>query len=134
MYIIFAGVILAYGLVQLVLWITFHAISLCWGILFPFHFRQMKLTKKLKYVHISTVLVALLLPIIPALLLLFKDGYVIIDTPTTFCAGRSLEYTFYALILPLSILLAITTSVFIIILWIIMKVCAQEHNYVVISR
>ena len=94
MYIIFAGVILAYGLVQLVLWITFHAISLCWGILFPFHFRQMKLTKKLKYVHISTVLVALLLPIIPALLLLFKDGYVIIDTPTTFCAGRSLEYTF----------------------------------------
>lgn len=82
----------------------------------------MKLAKKLKYVHISTVLVALLLPIIPALLLLLKDGYVIIDTPTTFCAGRSAEFTFYALILPLSILLAIATSAFIIILWIIMKV------------
>ena len=119
---IIAGVMLAYGLVQLVLWITFHAISLCWGILFPFHFRQMKLAKKLKYIHISTVLVALLLPIIPALLLLLKDGYVIIDTPTTFCAGRSPEFTFYALILPLSILLAIATSAFIIMLWIIMKV------------
>lgn len=81
----------------------------------------MKLTKKLKYIRISTVLVALLLPAIPALLLL-KDGYVIIDTSTTFCAGRSAEYTFYALILPLSILLAIATLAFVILLWVIMKV------------
>ena len=81
----------------------------------------MKTDKKLKYIHTSTVLVALILPAIPALLLL-KDGYVIIDTPTTFCAGRSPEYTFYALILPLSVLLAVATSAFIIILWTLIKV------------
>ena len=126
MYAHIVGVILAYGLVQLVLWVTLHAISLCWGILFPFHFRRMKTDKKLKYIHIITVLVAVLLPMIPALLLL-KDGYVIIDTPTTFCAGRSPVYTFYAEILPLSILLAITTSAFIIMLWIIMKVSYVDN-------
>ena len=120
------GIILAYGLAQLVLWVTFHAVSLCWGILFPFHFRRMKADKKLKYIHITTVLSALLLPTIPALLLL-KDGYVIIDTPTTFCAGRSAAHTFYALILPLSIMLAIATSAFIIMLWILLKVSHADN-------
>ena len=120
------GVTLAYGLVQLVLWVTFHAISLCWGILFPFHFRRMKADKKLKYIHITTVLSALLLPTIPALLLL-KDGYVIIDTPTTFCAGRSAVYSFYAIILPLSILLATATTALVIMLWEIMKVHVQTY-------
>ena len=81
----------------------------------------MKSDKKLKYIHISTVLTALILPVIPSLLLL-SDGYVIIDRPTTFCVGRSPDYTYYALILPLSILLAVATSAFIITLWIIMKV------------
>ena len=115
------GIIFTYGLAQLVLWITFHAISLCWGIIFPFHFRRMKADKKLKYIHYTTVLVALVLPAIPAFLLLI-DGYTIIDTPTTFCSGRSPTYTFYALILPQSGLLAIATSALIIMLWIIMKV------------
>ena len=113
------------------LWVTFHAVSLCWGILFPFHFRRMKADKKLKYIHIITVFAALLLPVFPSLLLL-KDGYVFIDTPATFCAGRSPVYTFYALILPLSILLAIATSALIIMLWVIMKVdirLSKHHTF-----
>ena len=75
----------------------------------------------MKYVHITTVLLALFLPTIPALLHL-KHGYTMTDTPTTVCTGRDAAVTFFTLILPASILLAVATSMLVIIFWTILKV------------
>ena len=115
------GIIFMYGIAQLGLFVLFHAVGLCWGIAFPFHYRRFQAEEKLKYIHITTVLIALLLPSVPALLHL-KEGYSVSNTPTTVCFGRSMAVTFFSLILPLSIILAITTSIFVIMFWIILKV------------
>ena len=110
-----------YGVAQLGLFVLFHAVGLCWGVLFPFHFRQFKAEEKLKYIHITTVLIALLLPMVPALLHLEK-GYGVASSPTVVCLGRSVDVTFFSLVLPLSAILAVATSILIIMFWIIFKV------------
>ena len=116
-----AGIILTYGEAQLGYWVAFHAIGLCWGIVFPVHFRLMKTGKKLKYYHITTVLLALILSAFPALIHL-HDGYSMGNSPTTLCIGRNVAVTFFALILPLSGLIAVATSALIIMFWKIFKV------------
>ena len=125
--ILFAGTIFIYGLAQLGYWVTFHAIALSWGIIFPFHFRRMKMEKKLKYFHVTTVLIALSFPMLPALIHL-HDGYVMANTRTTICLGRSVAVTFFALILPLSVLTAMATSALIIVFWKILKVLRTKHT------
>ena len=112
-----------YGMAQLGLFVLCHAVGLCWGIVFPFHFRQFKAKEKLKYIHITTVLTVLLLPLVPALLHL-KSGYGIADSPTIICQGRSIDVTFFTFILPMSAILAVATSVLVIMFWKIFKV----HN------
>ena len=116
-----AGVFSTYGQAQLGYWVAFHAISLCWAIVFPFHFRRMKAEGKLKYFHIVTVLIAMLFPTLPALINL-RDGYIMADRPTTLCIGRNVDIIFFALVLPLCVLIAVAISALIIMFWKILKV------------
>ena len=118
---------------QLGLFILFHAIGLFWGVVFPFHFRKFKAEGKLKYIHIATVLIALLLPLVPALLHL-ERGYVVANSPTVVCYGRSIDVTFFSFILPLSSILAVTTSILIIMFWIIFKVSLLKKMSVHIDQ
>ena len=113
--------IITYGEAQVGFWVAFHAVELCWGVIFPYHFRRMKTERKIKYFHIIAILLALVFPILPAFINL-HDGYIMADTPTTVCFGRSNTVTFFGLILPLSILIAVATSALIITFWKILKV------------
>ena len=123
------GIVFTYGMSQLGIFILFHAVGLCWGVVFPFHFWKFKAEGKLKYVHIATLLIALLLPLVPALLQL-KDGYVVANSPTVICYGRSIDITFFSFILPMSTILAVATSILTIMFWIIFKVNTSDsmHN------
>ena len=82
---------------------------------------------KLKYFHITTVLIALFFPMLPSLILL-HDGYAMrmANARTTICLGRSIAVTFFALILPLGVLTALATSALIIVFWKILKVCTKH--------
>ena len=110
-----------YGVLQLNIWAMFHALGLCWGLVFPFHYRTFKAEGKIKYIHIATVIVALLVPTLPALLYL-KSGYAALFTPTRVCTGRSLTVTYFAFLLPSSIILATTTFALGVVFWTILKV------------
>ena len=85
--------------------------------------------KKLKYFHITTVLLALLLPILPSLIHL-NDGYIKANMRTTLCFGRSPAVTFFALILPLSGLMAVATSALVTVFWKILKVSYKPYMHV----
>ena len=76
---------------------------------------------KLKYIHLTTIFLGLFLPTLPALLHL-KDGYTITDSPTTLCTGRNKDITFFALVFPSSVLIAISTAACVIIFWNVLKV------------
>ena len=119
--IFFPGFVYYYGLLQSTFWIVFHVAALFWGIQFPFHYRQFKENGYIKYIHIATVATAVLVPLVSGLAPL-KDGYVPARFPPVVCIARNTGYTFYGIELPVSILLAITTSLLIVTFWIILKV------------
>ncbi len=120
-YIIHAGIIAIYVLLLTTLFLTFHAVGLSWGIIFPFHYRRFKAQGRIKYIHASTVVLGLVLPAIPALLHLIH-GYTIGIDVHSGCIGRNESIAYFFVTLPVNILAAVTTIVFMILLWKIFKV------------
>ncbi len=106
---------------QIILLVTFHALGLGWSILFPFHYRRFKISGRIKYIHVATIVLSLVVPTIPALLPLIH-GYTITSGPFGFCVPRDIDTTYFTLALPTSILMAITTSVFVSLFWRLLKV------------
>ena len=115
------GIMNVYIVAQVILLTVFHALGIGWSILFPFHYRRFKATRKIKFIHVATIVLGVVVPIIPALLLLLH-GYTITSGPFGYCVARNIDTTYFTLVLPLSILMAITTSVFVILFWRILKV------------
>ena len=118
---LYTGVVYYYSLIQITMWLLFHSGAMFWSIVFPFHYRRWKLEGRVKYVHITTVILALLVPAISPFTALLKDGYVI-TTSTYVCLGRNSDVSFATLVLPISIFGAIGSSMLIIIFWTILKV------------
>lgn len=122
----YCSYIIIYVLIQGSLFITFHVLGLCWGIVFPFHYRRFKVEGRIKYIHITSVILALALPAISALLHLI-DGYsigpgLIIIISNSVCGGRSRAITYFTTVLPLSVLSSMTMSVLVIMFWKLLKV------------
>ena len=106
---------------QISLLVAFHALGLCWGIVFPFHYKRVKAEGRIKYIHVTTVVLAFVLPAIPALLHLI-EGYSIAPGSFGICFGQNKAIVYFTMILPMSILLATATSVLVISFWKIFKV------------
>ena len=115
-----SGMVYVYGSLQACCWITIMTLAIFWAITFPFHYERFKASGRLKYFHITAVVLAITLPAIPALALL-RDGYHISRFP--FCTGRSLNTIFYGFVLPFSILCGTTTTLMVIASWNMFKVC-----------
>jgi hypothetical protein len=103
------------------IWGGLHAGFVFWGLRYPFSYRTFKLLGRARYAHIISVLVAVLLPL-PAALIHLKGGYVITANPSLTCAGRNTDYTYYTFVLPLSVMLTITTCLIVLIFWTLLKV------------
>ena len=116
-----AGITDFYVFSQISLWRMFHTLGLCWSIVFPFHYRRFKTEGRIKHIHVSTVVLGLVLPSIPALLPLI-DGYVIIPGQHHFCTGSNVTIIFFIVVFPVSILVATSTTMLVIIFWKIFKV------------
>ena len=118
------GIVGVYLLLHITLLVTFHAVGLSWGIIFPFHYRKFKADGRIKYIHATTIVLGLVLPAIPALLHLI-EGYTIGIDLRSSCNGRNKKINYSLIILPISILGAVTASVFAILLWKIFKVISR---------
>ena len=118
------GFVHIYALGQVSLWIVFHAFGLLRGVAFPFFYQKIKREGALKYIHISTVVAAFTLPLVPALLHLI-DGYSIVPSPVNICIGRNIAITYYSLVLPMSILFATRTTILILLSRKIIKVATR---------
>ncbi len=89
-------------------WTALHIAFLFWGVSFPFSYRQLTISGRIHYAHIISVLLALLLPL-PGALVPLKEGFVITHYPTIACIGRNADYNYYLLILPICIILGVTS-------------------------
>ena len=120
------GFVHSYALEQISLWTVFHAIGLLKSIYFPFFYRKIKREGASKYIHISTVVVALVLPIVPALLHLI-DGYSIAPSPVVICTSRNITITYYSLVLPVSVPFGTTITILILLFRKIFRVPHPLH-------
>ena len=103
---------------------------------FPFQANAFKKTDRMKYLHIASVLVGLLVPFLPVVATMIQFsygkssaeavkgglGFGIIRFPPILCVGRHKDTTFYSLILPLCMILAVEITFLINVFWIIHKV------------
>ena len=122
------GFLFTYGLEQLSMWGLLHAVFLFYAVVFPFSYRRLKLSGRIRYAHIFCVVLALVIPL-PAALIHLKDGHNSIYTPTLVCAGRNTDYTYYTFVLPLSIILCVTSCLLVGIIWTIFNVRLSIYSY-----
>lgn len=106
---------------QISLWILLHAIGIFRSIFFPFSYERIKAAGKQKYIIWSTDVAGLILPLTPSMLHLI-DGYSITPSTVDICVGRNAAISYFTLVLPFSILFALTTILLIAIFWKILKV------------
>ncbi len=119
----YTGMVFYYVLLQLALWWIFHVVVLFWKIRFPFHARRFESARRFKYIHIACVALGLLVPWIPIIAVFAKGGFTMTTFPQLLCTGREADPTFYALVLPVIILLQIGVTLLIILFWTVHKVC-----------
>ena len=111
-----------YAIIHIALWWIFNLCAIFWKVQFPFHSRYYDQTNKTRYVHITCVVTAIVLPIYAPLAISLKDGFVLTRFPPIVCLGRDVDVNFYTVVAPTTILFAIGTTTLLLILWRIRQV------------
>ena len=104
------------GLVYHMFWI-FHIVILFWRIVFPFHARSYETRGYFRYIHIGMVVAAIVLPLESVSVFLGTGGLTIPRFPPVACFAREPDASYFAFVLPISIISATGVSLLIIILW-----------------
>ena len=94
---------------------------LFWAIVYPLSFRRRKLSGQIRYMHVISVALAVILPLLTGLLPL-KDGFVTTQYPTITCLPRSTDYVYAVFVLPVCTLLACAMSLMAVVFWVLCKV------------
>ena len=124
----FIGIVFYYGVFQVAVWWFCHVVSLFWWIQFPFHARSFKSAHRVKFIHISMVIVGLILPALPVIVAFTagepsRCGFGLSTFPPTNCDSKqSAPVTFYSLVLPVNLILVTGIPLLVITFWIIHKV------------
>ena len=122
----------------------FHTTALLWKIQFPFHARSFETSHRVKYIHIGCVVAGFLLPLIPVItsmitfaVKLKSDevrkskgitfasggmGYGLTRFPPILCTGTNKNAVFYALALPINLIVMYGITVLIFLFYSIHKV------------
>ena len=85
-------------------------------------FMQIKMQHKLKHIHLLVVCLMVVVPIIPVAAVFGTGGFINARFPPLLCLSKNADAAFFALFLPMSILLAIGVSLMIGAVWTIRKV------------
>ena len=126
---IFSGVVFMYIQLQLWIWLFFHILSLFWGVKFPFHYRSYQQSGRVKYVHVATVVIGILVPLIPAFLPFALNGYgYSIRVPPVFCVPIDISLFVYPVALPVGLLSMFSTVLFLIVFRSISKVIVIKNS------
>lgn len=114
-----------YNHVQLAVWMLLQAVFMFWSMAYPFSFRQLKISGRIRYAHIISVVLALLIPL-PSVFTHFNGGNIYITSSVYPCLGRNYDYLYYSFILPMSILEVGGMILLVLIIWTIFKVRLHE--------
>ena len=103
------------------MWAVLQAVFMFWSVAHPFSFRQLKITGNIRYAHIISILLALLIPL-PSAFTQLAGGSVFVTSLVLPCLGLNTNYIYYTFILPISLLLIGDAILLVLIVWILFKV------------
>ena len=103
------------------LWTVFLAMSLMWMGTCPKSYARSKEAGHFRLLHILSIVVALMVPIVASLIQL-EVGFRRVGFPPIVCLGRSESYLYYALSLPISVMGVAPSAGLVIIGWMLIKV------------
>ena len=125
--------------------------ALLWSVQCPFRVQLYKTTNKIKYIHIICILIGLLFPMLPIIAsmadfaadiqsdeslmgrnITFASGgmgYGLTRFPPILCTSTDRNVGFYALILPINIMLPIGITILILLLWSFHRVSVNYRLY-----
>ena len=118
------GTVSYYTVLQLALWAVFHVAVVFLAVVFPLYNRELDVSGKIKYIHITMVLLGLILPCVPVAVTFGTGGFAFGDTrfPPIICFGRDRGATVYSLTIAESVLVATGISLLIAVFWKLIKV------------
>ena len=104
-------------------WWLFLASNIFWKVWFPNSARRFKNQGYTKYLHIATIVVALIASAIPVAVTLGTGGYVISSFPAflNYCYPRNPDAFFYSFILPFCFISPIGSTFNLLTLWKVLK-------------
>lgn len=128
---ILIGIVFYYGILQLIIWWVCHVSILFWKIRFPFHARSFDQSGRTKYIHVACILVSLLVPLTPVLAIILNNldgqgvgtvGFTITRFPPLLCSSPDANATFYALVVPVILVVGTGLTMLVFMLWFLHKV------------
>ena len=121
-----AGMVFTYTLVLLSIFFFLHILSVFWAVMFPFHARSFERKGYLKYVHFTMLAIALILPCESVAAAFASGGYK--RFPPIMCYPNSTDVIQYGTIFPISIMVASSLSLVVVILWRIIKLVQKRKK------
>lgn len=119
-----------YLLLQMTLFWFFHVTAMFTKLKWPLRSRRMALAGRCKYFHASCVLVSSVMPALPVAVVLGTSyGFGTFTFPPLFCFPTNREVTFYSVILPITVLMAIGSSLLLFTLWTIRQHYSLKESY-----
>ena len=107
-------------MLQLAIWWFIHVAVLFWRVYFPFHAQTY--AHRLVHIHVITVTIAIVGPLVPVIAALAGEGFALPRFPPILCVAKEADPTFYALVLPIIVLLQIGVTLLILVFRVIHKV------------
>jgi hypothetical protein len=91
------GAIVSYTTLQIPIWWFIHVAVAFWAVTFPFHYRSFQVMGKSKILHIFTVLIGVLLPLVSLGIAIGTGGYVpAYRVPPITCSTSNENASFYS--------------------------------------
>ena len=124
------GSLLFYCFMQIaVLWIL-HVSVIFWNVRFPDQYMLLNRRHQVKYIHLVSVLVAIVVPVIPVAVIYGTGGFVNGRFPPLLCLPSNANAAFYSLVLPVSVLIASGVTLLLAVFWTLHKVSVfYMHAY-----
>ena len=109
--------------------LLFQSATFLWGVVWPYHYSVTKSSGRMKYYHISALVISILFPFVFTVTVHFNGGYGISLPDSPRCEGVNTDIVFYFLFLPMDIIIIASILLLVITLWNISDVVSNIHYY-----
>jgi len=109
------GGIFIYGLLQALLWCLFHVSIIFWGVVYPVNYQVTNNSGRMKYVHLTMVIVAATLPLILIGIYSMTGGFGPNLLLHYSCFPTNTTAAFYCFLIPLDIMVIICVVMLVIV-------------------